>query len=373
MLLLDSLWLKMYEMSISSRKVNFSGILSKISLVFEVLKFPMVLIAHKERQITQMKIETFSFCSYEIPQTNGRVRSGILVHLVDEEKKSGWGDIAPLPDWSSETIGDSLQELQKIRDIVIKINWTVSSYFEELKELHLLPSVLFGLESALISLLCPTPAHEVQTSALLMGSFEEILLQAKCREKEGYAFAKLKVSNLSFEEAKALIYALKDRFRLRIDVNSAWDTKDSLQFFAQFPLDTFDYVEEPFQNPYDLFQFPHPLAVDESFPYFSLEDLERLPTLKALIYKPTIQGGMLHCLSLQQWALKRGIDLVLSSSFESDIGLAHIAAMARRLSLSAPIGIGTYHYLKKHLCSPPLQFSHSFVSIPAQSLIRPKF
>ncbi len=154
---------------------------------------------------------------------------------------------------------------------------------------------------------------------------------------------------------------------MRIHVNRACETSHTLRFFAQFPLETFDYVEEPFQNPNDLAQFPHPLAVDESFPQdLSLEQLESLPTLKALIYKPTIQGGMLHCLPLCAWAAKRGVEVVLSSSFESDLGLAHVALIAHRLSLKAPVGIGTYYFLNEHICAQPLRFSHSLVHIPKQ-------
>jgi O-succinylbenzoate synthase len=122
-----------------------------------------------------------------------------------------------------------------------------------------------------------------------------------------------------------------------------------LRFFSKFSEESFDYVEEPFRNPKDLGLFSHPLAVDESFPSdLSFEDLERLPALKALIYKPTIQGGLSNCLGLQRWAIARGLSVVLSSSFESDVGLASVACMARRLGIQAPLGIGTYHYMSKH-------------------------
>lgn len=230
---------------------------------------------------------------------------------------------------------------------------------EQLKSLSLLPSVYFGVESALLK---PVGEFSVPVSALFMGSTQEILAQAALRQLEGYTSAKLKVSNLTFEEAFHVIYKLKDTFHLRIDVNRAWKTEDALQFFAQFSQDAFDYVEEPFQNPHDLKLFTHPLAVDESFPQdLSLEELEALPMLKALIYKPTLQGGLAGCLPLQKWAEKRGITIVLSSSFESDVGLANIAEMAKRLSLKAPIGIGTYHFLEQYLRVPPLEFSGGYV------------
>lgn len=314
-----------------------------------------------------MKIQRLTLHPYEIPLTSGQIRSGVLICIINERGNSGWGEIAPLPKWSRETLDDALRELNQKNPLFIEMDWTSQNCLEMLENLRLLPSVSFGLESALLSLLTPLPEHTIAVSTLLMGSPQEILQQAKIREKEGYTSAKLKVSHLTFDEAAHLIHQLKDRFRLRIDVNRAWTTADSLLFFSQFPLDTFDYVEEPFQNPHDLALFSHPLAVDESFPHdLSFKDLEALPTLKALIYKPTIQGGMLGCLPLYEWTRKRGIELVLSSCFESDMGLAHIASIAHRLSLSAPVGIGTYHYLTRYLMTHPLQFSRSMVTIQKQ-------
>jgi len=314
-----------------------------------------------------MRIRSLSLQTYEIPLTNGLMRSGILINIQDEEENTGWGEIAPLPGWSKETLKDSLAQLHQKHHEIINIDWTARTCLKEIEKLKLLPSVTFGLESALLSILAPLPEHHVLTSALLMGSPQEILEQAKIRHAEGYSSAKLKVSNLSFDEASSVIHQLKDKFRLRIDVNRAWNTPDSLHFFAGFPLDTFDYVEEPFQNPHDLARFLHPLAVDESFPQeLSLEQLALLPTLKALIYKPTLQGGMIGCLRLHEWATKRAVSLVLSSSFESDLGVARVASIAHRLSLFAPVGIGTFHHLKEYICVNPLRFSRSFAFIPAQ-------
>src|ERR1700733_571896 len=196
-----------------------------------------------------MKIETLTLTPYEIPLTNGQVRSGVLINIIDEKGNSGWGDIAPLPNWSRETIEDSLLLLNQKKEEIIKIDWIGRFCLKQIEELKLFPSAQFGLESALLSILASLPEHHVPTSALLMGSPEEILFQAKLRQDEGYTPAKIKVSSLSFKEAAEVIHALKDRFRLRIDVNRAWNTQDSLQFFAQFPTNAFDYVEEPFQDP----------------------------------------------------------------------------------------------------------------------------
>lgn len=292
-----------------------------------------------------MKLRSLALHPYQSLIGNGTKRFGILIKLTDEQGRTGWGDVAPLPGRSYETTEEAFFQLSVKTQEILSRKWDESTCLQELAALKLFSSVLFGLESALFSLLSPVSKFTIPMSAFFMGSPQEILAQAPLRRDEGCTSAKLKVSGLSFVEAEKVIHALKDQFRLRIDVNRAWKTADALQFFAQFAFDAFDYVEEPFDNPQDLEKFSHPLAVDESFPEdLSLEQLESLPTLKALIYKPMVQGGTLGFKALQQWADRRGIPLVLSSTFESPIGHIQVANLAHRLQLDEPIGIGTYHF-----------------------------
>jgi len=298
-----------------------------------------------------MRLKDASLEPYTIRLSHLPPRSGAILSLKTSRGQKSFGDLAPLHGWSRETLLEASHHFETLKSKILQTNWKTDSYLQTLKNFALLPSLSFALESALSELLWPTPFTSVPMSALLIGSREEILKEASRTQKLGIVSAKLKVSKLRFEEAKSLIDQLKNYFSLRIDVNRAWKTKDSLDFFANFPLDTFDYVEEPFQNPKDLYLFPHPLAIDESFPDdLSLKDLESLPTLKALVYKPTIQGGLERVFPLAKWTQQRNISLILSSALESDLGIFQIASMARRLSLKEPLGIGTYFYLKDFLC-----------------------
>ncbi len=292
---------------------------------------------------------------YTIPLTQGPPRSGLILELVSSDAKKSYGDAAPLPRWSVETLEEAAQQIQQKKQEILDRKWQSSTCFQQLVELNLYPSLAFALESALLSLLSPLPERRAPKSALFLGSPKEILKQAEKRLQEGYVSAKLKVGHLSFNEAKELIFQLKDLFHLRIDVNRAWQTKESLHFFSTFALDAFDYVEEPFSDPQDLAKFTHPLAIDESFPRnLSLKQLEQLPRLKALIYKPTLQGGLAYCVNLCAWCQKRNVSFVLSSSFESHLGLSHIVSMANRLNLSTPLGLGTQDYLINQLELRPL-------------------
>ena len=279
-----------------------------------------------------MKIKLLTLPSYE----------NSWIKIKREETGSiAFGEIKPLEGRSIESFSDCLSELDRKKDQIESIDWLCITWQNHILSLDLLPAVSFGLESAIWDLL-GHKSYAVDVSAFLSGSYNEILHKAHLRKKEGYTSAKLKVSQLSFQEAKKAMDHLKDMFYLRIDVNRAWKTSEALSFFADFPPDSFDYVEEPFENPHDLPLFQHPLAVDESFPKpLSLSDLEKIPLLKALVYKPTVQGGFSRCLPIYRWAQKNKIELVLSSSLESPLGLSHIAALSHRLGLLSPVGIGT--------------------------------
>ncbi len=242
-------------------------------------------------------------------------RKAILLNL-----NGNWGEIAPLPGWSKETLEEAEGQLRAHLEGHVP--------FE-----NLFPSVAFGVESAMT----PLPDIDLPISSLLMGTYEQIIKKAETLSTKS---VKLKISGLSKTEAKDLIYKLKDRFSLRIDLNRAWDLKEAAEFFAEFKPDDFDYIEEPLKNPAELKFFPLPIALDESLLEVAIESL---PNLKAIVYKPTLLGGLSRCKTF----LRYNKPIVLSSAFESGIGLLNIAAIAQNLDLTSPIGIDTCTFLKQ--------------------------
>lgn len=309
-----------------------------------------------------MRLKSISLFPYTFPLLTGEIRNGFFLCLTDDQGHNGWGEIAPLPQRSEETTATALEQLQQKRECLYAIQWDSHHGSQQLEALDLYPSVSFAMESALLSLLSPLQAHSIPVSAFFMGTVQEILDQAEKCKKEGYHSAKLKVSSLSTEEALMVINALKGQFRLRIDVNRAWKAAEAIPFFSQFSKDAFDYVEEPMAEIDLLSHFPLPLAIDESFPHpLSCTALEALPILKAIVFKPSLQGGLEKCLPLYRWAKSRDIEFVFSSSFESDLGLRCIATMAYRLSkqegiVLPPAGIGTVDCLPYLFCSAPFPY-----------------
>lgn len=275
---------------------------------------------------------------YALKMRQGGHKDGLLI-----EQEGRWGEVTPLPGWSRETGEEALLQLKNLNQ--------TREFF---------PSVAFGLDSVQCKKLLKKISLPV--AALLKGTEEEILEKAARRKKEGFTHAKLKIGHLPLETAFTLVQSLRSSFRLRIDLNRAWPLKESLDFFSHFKEEDFDYVEEPVPSPDSLSLFPLPFALDETHRELPAHTFLSLPLLKAFIFKPTLDGGILALNQLK--TLNKPI--ILSSSYESGIGLFQIAALIQRANLTIyPIGIDTYHDFENDLLETPLTFHAGEVHLPS--------
>src|SRR5689334_13628120 len=183
---------------------------------------------------------------FELPLVSGGIRSGLLLQFIDDKKQEKWGEIAPLSGRSQETIEQAVDQLLKI-------------FLNGKVEEKLFPSVQFGLESML------QPAYPITAPlyAFLNGGPDEILQRAETAFNSGYTVAKVKISSLSSDTAIDLLHNLKDRFRLRVDCNSAFSFDEAVHLFSHFDPSIFDYVEDPTFEMSRLADFPFPFALDE--------------------------------------------------------------------------------------------------------------
>ena len=284
--------------------------------------------------------------TYDLP-FRGTRRRGIIIELTREDGSKSLGEVAPLPNWNVETFDDALEQLKG-----------------PMLQHMLLPSVAFGLETASLGLNPPKLPLTFPLSSLLMGSVDEILKKADLCAHAGIKSVKVKLSGHSHADALKIVHALKDSFSLRIDLNRAWTKERALEFFAHFKPEDFDYIEEPCEKVEDLFDFTYPLAVDESLRDTPLDLLLRLPSLKAFIFKPTLQGGYTVGEVLARAAKERNLDLIFSSAFETGVGISQIALLAHHLGVPIkPLGLDTYSYLEQDILQTPLNISQGYLHL----------
>ncbi len=238
-------------------------------------------------------------------------REGLIIQL----QENGYGEIAPLPGWSTETLEDALAQLQN-------------------PKAPLYPSVAFGLNSAKTHITpCTIPINGL--------------------DNHHGRTLKLKLKNLPLQEAiqKTKAHLPQYKGKLRLDINRAWTLQEAHTFLNHFQPSDFDYLEEPLQNFHELkYLAPFPIALDEHLRELPLEACFSPPSLKAFVIKPTLQSDYENIIIK---AKQRGIECILSSSYESGIGTAYLAILAKTHNLKSDMGLSPYFLLKQDLLQKP--------------------
>ena len=119
------------------------------------------------------------------------------------------------------------------------------------------------------------------------------------------------------------------------------------------------YIEEPCASPGDLRQFINsaglPVALDESLLELSPNALNDFADIAAVVLKPTLLGGFERAAGLARWAQECDIKVVVSSSFESSVGLGALAQFAAAFGTpGVAMGLDTARYLADDLLTEPL-------------------
>jgi o-succinylbenzoate synthase len=218
-----------------------------------------------------------------------RNKEGMAIYAKMPSGQKAWAEVSPLNGWSKESLLDAEKQLFQLKEEFLSRCNSFEEGIDFLQHKSLYPSVAFGLESLLYSLFTPQSciARSFPVCALLTGNYEQVCKQISFVLQEQYKHAKLKIAGLTFHEAHSAIAQLRGKVHLRIDVNRKWSLTESLSFFSHYPLDAFDYIEEPVQNPQDLSLFPFPIALDESL----REGYIPPRKIQAFIIKPMMTGS----------------------------------------------------------------------------------
>ena len=314
-------------------------------------------------------------------------RTGLILQLHDENDGTsvgdnyGDGEISPLPGMHPETLSEA--ETQ-IRDYLSGNSLPVTC------SATLFRSVNFGLDMALRTMFqSPNVSkfHSLKESAgndpkplkidftgqifpvngLAVGS--GTVLEMECEELRngGFKAVKLKVGRSTIlqdiERVRLARKILGDEIALRLDANRAWEWDDAVKFAEAVQDFNIEYCEEPLLDSNKLeqlhLQTGMPLALDETLWYAPTPKADTpakhvsLSGIRALILKPSILGGWNNTKMWIEHAQKYGIHCVLSSCFESGLGLNWIAFMANELlSEQFPAGLDTSKWFEQDLIEP---------------------
>jgi len=320
-------------------------------------------------------------------------REGLIIQLISDDGFEGFGEIAPLPGISQENIEDSLKQIlflkskltdKALTDTENPLNGHLDQW---LGENNLNPSVRFGIEMAIINLVAEskdksvnrllTKTHHpfIRINGLLFGSKNTVINQAIDLVHAGFTSLKLKVGQ-SMKEDISKVQALQEvigkQALLHLDANRAWNLNKAVHFGHEIGCDAIDYIEEPFP---DVRQIPDffmkttiPVALDESLTQWDLDAIKSIVGVKYLVLKPTILGGLKKILDIMSQAKHWGLKTIISSSFESDIGLLTLANLASCNERDTPAGLDTLKWFNQNLLKEKLNIQNGKLEIPKQPL-----
>ena len=294
-----------------------------------------------------------------------------LVSLSDADR-TGVGECAPLPDLSCDARSDYAEVLEGFCQ---KLCESGEIDYEAMRNY---PSMLFGLETAVLALRRPSTSSGTAQGALLfdtafsrgeagipinglvwMGNYDEMLQRMEEKLEKGFRCVKLKIGAIDFDQELDLIKRIRDRFsfhevELRLDANGAFPYEEALyklELLSQYAIHS---IEQPIKAQQWAFmaelcrESPLPIALDEELIGVNDPEMKHhmLNIIKPryIILKPSLHGGMQGCREWIKTARDMGIGSWITSALESNIGLNAIAQFASDVygdHITMPQGLGT--------------------------------
>ncbi|MGL4827469.1 MAG: o-succinylbenzoate synthase [Vibrionaceae bacterium] len=288
---------------------------------------------------------------YRLPMDSGVIlreqrlthREGLLLELVAGGRRA-LGEVAPLAGFSAESLESAQAQL-----LPLLTRWTQGEESAQLLQEASLPSVAFGLSMAFAELELPDglpKAGNFQTAPLCSGDPDEVLIALA---DQAAPLAKIKVGLYEPIRDGLTVSMLLDaipQLKLRLDANRQWSLAKALKFASFLTPEQrarIDFIEEPCFDSAQSVEFSAQtgiaLAWDESLRdgTFSWD----APHLAAVVIKPTLTGSLADVQALVAKAHQLGKQAVISSSFESSVGLCQLARLAAWLTPDVTPGLDT--------------------------------
>lgn len=290
-----------------------------------------------------------------------RTRTTWLVTVTDGDA-SGIGECAPLPRLSCDDMVDYETVLRRFCGQVV---CTGAIDMEAMRDY---PSMLFGLETAMLSLrsvrLFDTPFSRGEegipiNGLVWMGTHDQMLARIEEKLQQGFGCLKLKIGALDFKKELNLIQHIRERYtpeqiELRVDANGGFLPGDALSRLRQLAKYHIHSIEQPimagrWDEMAELCRHsPVPIALDEELIGVNEpgQKMKLLDTLRPqyVILKPSLHGGVAGTREWASLAAERGVGSWITSALESNVGLNAIAQLAAFIygpRIAMPQGLGT--------------------------------
>lgn len=290
----------------------------------------------------------------------------------------GIGESGPLPGLSVDHSKDFESHLKRVVEGINESKLTLSDSPAIIRMIpRELPSIIFGVETALLDLRNGgkrivyrnsfADGKPIAINGLVwMGDMDFMMEQINQKISQGFKCVKLKVGGLDFErECDILSYIRRRYFRenivIRLDANGAFKADEVLYKLQELSKFQVQSIEQPMRPGLEEMEelcrkSPIPVAFDEELIgiYSHADKAALLTRLKPqfIVLKPTLHGGLFGCDEWIRAAESVGIGWWITSALESSIGLNAICQFTANYDPVIPQGLGTGAIYEDNIGSP---------------------
>uniref|UniRef100_A0A0D9YU57 Mandelate racemase/muconate lactonizing enzyme C-terminal domain-containing protein n=1 Tax=Oryza glumipatula TaxID=40148 RepID=A0A0D9YU57_9ORYZ len=345
------------------------------------------------------------------PRTSGISESsffheGFILKLCVGDSIVGFGEVAPI-EIHEEDLLDVEEQLRflfhRMKDAELDVvpllrgsfsNWIWTTL--GIPPSSVFPSVKCGLEMAILNLLesqridrsygiftgsnaveyNQSSTASIQICALVdsCGTPMDVTLAVVKLVAEGFTTVKLKVGRRENPaEDAAVIQKVREivgyKINIRADANRKWTYEQAIDFGSREPVDSVNDIIKFCENS------GLPVALDETIDNLTGDVIPKLhqfshPGIVALVIKPSVVGGFETAAYIAKWAHMHDKMAVISSTYESSVGLATYIQFAhyvdRQNDITSRIknkgscgnvahGLGTYQWLREDVSDQKLK------------------
>ena len=298
---------------------------------------------------------------------SGGSRKGLIVAGRRLDGSMAWGEVAPLPGFSRETLEEAKAEVLSVCSGRVDPPGTLAS-------------VRCGLEQLARGLRdrrnLQLQRDRIALCALMGAGAATDMARVRACQKAGYSFVKLKVGSQGIDVDIKLVRAVRtmlgSRVSLRVDANRAWKMDEAAAFAAGVRDSSIAYIEEPLADPGGLEELVcrhgvH-VALDESLTGREPSWLQKQSFVHTIVLKPTVLGGHSCVLTWARAAESIGMRAVVSAAYESGIGMSGLVEMAACMPRDSGAGLGTYRQLESDVLAPRYDFDGATVTVSSTAL-----
>lgn len=306
-------------------------------------------------------------------------REGFLVRLGGDP--IGIGEATPLAGWTENldacraALADTLETADSVDNP------------DGLPDLSSTPAARHGLELALLDRQARAAGEPLYrllgggrrvttvpvNATVGDGDIESTVDVAEDAVERGFAAVKVKVGarsiNVDLERLSAVRAAVGEGVELRADANGAWKPEQAETAIHGLARRGVAMIEQPLSSDAvwehaDLRGHGVDIALDESLRDHPVEEVLAADVADVFVLKPMVHGGIGRCVSLAEQAAERGIDVVVTTTFDAAVARTAAVHLSAALNVDRACGLATADRLAADVGGDPATVVDGVISVP---------